>query len=137
MTTDQGRARVVRQLQRETARSRHPVRALACRPENLEAVRELVEEAGVDLPVVIDPEAFGFFQSLRGGELEERYPEQAREWAREQEQRCAQTSEPPGSRRQDTLTNAEVQIIVHPSETPQKLTVETGPAGITVHLGGG
>jgi hypothetical protein len=79
VTTDQGRAHVVRRLQEDVARPQFPVRALVCRPEYVQEVREIIEEAGVDIPIVTDPEAFGFFQSLRGDQFKERYLEQARE----------------------------------------------------------
>jgi hypothetical protein len=78
----------------------------------------------VDLQIITDPDVFLFIRDLTARDLQRDYPKHAR----------AQKGNP--SRKQKPPPRAEVRIIAHPSEVPQKITVETGPQGVIVHLGG-
>jgi hypothetical protein len=122
---------MIRQLRKDATREHRPLVALACRPENREAVRKIVEEAGVDLHVITDPEAFGLCTNLTQDQLEEHYPEEARA-----------LSSQPSRRAEDPdqavlQTDSEIRISIRPVDESsggyRKITVEVGPEGAFIH----
>jgi hypothetical protein len=152
MATDKARARNIESL-RKAVRQKHPMDIIVCRPENEDAVRDLVEEAGVDMRIVIDPEAHGFMSLPNRPHFEEKYPELARQMTERppqltQEQQkpqtelqveavnTAKTMGPVGANENEAQDRPEIRIIIHDSGRAQTVRVQTGRKGTSIHLGG-
>jgi 8-oxo-dGTP pyrophosphatase MutT (NUDIX family) len=103
--------------------------ALSCRPENEATVREYMEEAGVDLQVILDRNDPDLFTELTEGDIRWSYPEVARERTRRVSRERAEKAKAKAEMA-DSL-----RIILHHLERPQTVRVKTGPTGTEIHLG--
>jgi hypothetical protein len=115
-----------------------------CRPENEDAVRDLVKEAGMDIRIVIDPEARGVYSMPNRLLLESYYPELAEQLPErppqvveelQESQTTPRAGKPRVAAASTTENHSEVRIVLHHPERLQTVRIETGPVGTEVHLG--
>ena len=127
-TPEDEKARRIVLLQKG-AFARDPIVALSCRPENEATVREYMEEAGVDLQVILDRNDPDLFTELTEGDIRWSYPEVARERTRRVSRERAEKAKAKAEMA-DSL-----RIILHRPKRMHTVVVETGPKGTKIHLG--